>query len=139
MNELETIQYIYQSIGYKVERESLLTSEVLHVTALNDGEVMPYILAISLHPKENKTDDGTLIQFYFQYPLNIQEENTSYLMSKIAKQNRLLPIGHFNIIPDEHYIYFKYVLVCSNNSIQESILVPLMDIIVYTMEALTPS
>ncbi len=136
--ELEQIRELLESGGCVVESESLLTSDMLHITAV-DGEELPYTLAVGIYPDDEEGDETLFIQFYFQYSTLIDGETIGNLVSDIASTNRLLPLGHFNIVPDEQYIYFKYVLVSTKERIEQAVLADVLHIIVYVMEEMRPS
>jgi hypothetical protein len=135
MKEIVSLQNELQNLGYEIERQSLITSEILKVLALNTGEKLENIIVLNIFPKEEDDDPTIFIQFYFQFLFSINKENLNKLDELIFYKNRLLPLGHFNFSENNEVLYFKYILVMPTGaSINQAVLSDVMNMVVYSME-----
>ena len=135
MKEIVSLQNELQNLGYEIERQSLITSDILKVLALNTGEKLENIIVLNIFPKEEDDDPTIFIQFYFQFLFSINKENLNKLGELIFYKNRLLPLGHFNFSENNEVLYFKYILVMPTGaSINQAVLSDVMNMVVYSME-----
>jgi hypothetical protein len=130
VKELDKIENILHSFGCISTRESMGTLDMLQVVALSQNEKLLHDLVISIYPKEDEEDEMLFVQFYFQFPIDAQTISCTDLIQK----NKQMPLGHFNLVPDEDYGYYKYVLVSSEDSIDANLIKELLSIISFLME-----
>ena len=116
MNTIEKIEDILINLGFKLEKQidgqfvSLSFSE-------NDSAKIPIPICITQYP-DISDSDVSLIQFYFEYKLKIDEFSEIDINSKVLLKNKELLYGSFNLQNDT--IYYKYVMICKKENIDQS-------------------
>ncbi len=122
---LNKIERILNEMGFEVKRINNGNYDLLSIFLEEDeGFYNPEII-ISGYAKNDEEIKTSLIQFYFE----LNKRNKTNISNELLKINKHLPYGNLNI--NENTIYFKYVSVFTDNSIDNNVILDILNVINY--------
>ncbi|RPF74137.1 MAG: hypothetical protein CBE49_002795 [Rickettsiales bacterium TMED289] len=127
MNELNRIKKILKNADLEFKMESLGEYDLIRLISSKDDS--PFI--INVFPVDNNDLRTRAIQFYFEFKPSSKfskHELNELLFNKIKE----LPYGHLNFYEDK--IYYKYVLVCIENNIEEEVIFDILNVMNYSLD-----
>ena len=135
---LDRLRHQFNDLGYGVSRQSLMAAEMLHVTVEDSNHFEPFIVAVSLFPKEEK-DDPTLIHFFSQFDFTVVKDKYDAVCREIIARNSLLAIGGFGISEDKKTVVFTYVLATGpDGRVDDGAIDAVMDNFIYAVVSFGP-
>jgi len=117
-NTLRKLKSLLEQLGYTVEllsKSEDLPVETLSLCLEQDAKNRPQFLMLTLYPLGDALDASHFVQFYFQYPFEIDVARRGKILQALPAVNQELPLGHFNLSADEKSVYFKYVFALPQN------------------------
>ncbi|VAW68445.1 hypothetical protein MNBD_GAMMA10-3041, partial [hydrothermal vent metagenome] len=93
-------------------------------------------LVLSIYPMGDELDGSDFIQFYFQYPFEMDKAHKAQILLQQQLANQQLALGHFNLDADDRFVYFKYVYAgVKNTEPTPALLCDVLDMCVYAQVA----
>ena len=132
MTEIDQIEKFLKEIGWKVMRDG--ESQYAPLICYED-EKPENKITISPYPAEDDEADEiriTPIQFYFEYNIDEKLFNQDNFSDILLQKSKELPYGTLNIF--ENRIYYKYVMICTNNKVDNVIVYDIMGVLLYVRD-----
>jgi len=131
MNILENIEVLLKDVDIQIIRKDDYGSDTIFI--LNDDlqNKIKYPLAINIIKQKDENHSLSYVQFYFHKKTK-SNNNLNSLQKKILQKNRELIYGNLNI--SNNKIYYKYVLICKENKVEDIILYEILNSIFFIMD-----
>ncbi len=127
-----------KQLGYEaelVQQSEDLGLSLLSIRLENDWKDIPQFLILSIFPMGEELDGSDFIQFYFQYPFEMDKSKKSQILLEQQTANQQLALGHFNLDADDQYVYFKYVYAAAKNTeLTLALLCDVLDMCMFSQE-----
>lgn len=131
MNELKLIEDLLIELGHNVSKETINGFNMLTLKGEGSKNKLESLISITLYPVDNNDIKTRLIQFYFEFKPN-SKYSTKSINDILFKKMKEVPYGNFNYHKDS--IYYKYVLVCKENTIEKEIIYDIINVLYYTID-----
>ena len=130
---------LVKKTGYEVEflqQSEELPLSMLSIRLEKDWKDIPQFLILSIYPMGDELDGSDFIQFYFQYPFEMDKSKKYQILLEQQTANQQLALGNFNLDADDQYVYFKYVHAATKNTeLTLALLCDVLDMCVYAQDA----